>query len=251
MSEWGTGSWGTGSWGGTTDLTVVRAVARSTHEVEVRLSRTPKALTPLALGDALQPASWRVYRADATPLTILAVRPIDDTNYRLILATELGGWLETHTLSAIGLTTPEGLHMVPPETATFRGVTTAGMNRPLGHFDLSNGIGEGSLRVNASGGYERVYGVDLIRKMVLRRLTTMPGSFFHIAPEDFGVGLKVKEPLKASSLLSLKRQIEEEIKREPGVTSAAVALGLSGGVLSIRAKIGTTEGVIETTVQAS
>ena len=119
-------------------------------------------------------------------------------------------------------------------------------------FDLaSTEIVGGSLKTNEAGGYVRVYGDDLIRKMVIRRLVTMPGAYFHIAPSDFGQDLKIKEPLRVSSLSTMKVQIEEEIRKEPGVIGAVANLSLTGGILTIKARIQTDSGETEVTIGAS
>jgi hypothetical protein len=102
-----------------------------------------------------------------------------------------------------------------------------------------------------AGGYARIFGDEVLKKMIFRRLTTMPGSYFHIPEGEFGQNLKVKEPLRGSSLPALKAAIETEIRREPGVVDVRTNLSLSNGNLSIRAIVQTNSGTMEAELLAS
>ena len=53
----------------------------------------------------------------------------------------------------------------------------------------------GSLRIGADGDYVADEGTELMKKLILRRLLTPKGAFFHLP--DYGYGLAVKEPTPA------------------------------------------------------
>jgi hypothetical protein len=74
--------------------------------------------------------------------------------------------------------------------------------------------------------------------------------YFKYVPDEFGVGLKVKEVLRASSLPALKVKIEQELLREPGVLGVSTQLSLANGILVIKANVRTANGNTETIIEA-
>lgn len=251
---YGIGAWGLDYFGVDPSLYLQTATAVTTHSVLVTASTTVRAVSPLAPGDALNPRSWAVTRVTGgLTYTVVGVLQVTDRRFQLFLRTPLSSVNYLHRVTATELRSSTGLLISAPYYAEFRGVlpTEAIVDR-YRPFDLaSTEIVGGSLKTNEAGGYVRVYGDDLIRKMVIRRLVTMPGAYFHIAPSDFGQDLKIKEPLRVSSLSTMKVQIEEEIRKEPGVIGALANLSLTGGILTIKARIQTDSGETEVTIGAS
>jgi hypothetical protein len=245
---WGIGEWGLTYFGTDPSLYMQNAVAVTTHSVLVTLSTNAQAISPLAPGDALNPRSWTVTRVTGgLNYTVIGVLKITDRRFQLFLRTALSSVNFLHRVTSTDLRTPTGLLISAPYYTEFRGVlpeeAIVDRHRP---FDLaSTEIVGGSLKTNEAGGYVRVYGDELIKKMIIRRLVTMPGAYFHIAPSEFGQDLKIKEPLRISSLAALKVQIEQEVLKEPGVTGAQISLTLSSSVLTIRARIQTDSGESE------
>ena len=253
MSEFGLSGWGLDTWGTTSELFLESAVALTTHSVLVTLSNLALCLSPLTEGDALNPTTWRIARDDASTVwTINAVQKITDRRFVLYLRTALQSWNRVHTVGSTTLRSSTGAMVTGPYTLNFRGVLPAtAVTEPAGPFDLlSTDINAGGLRTTEAGAYARIYGDDVIRKMVLRRITTMPGSYFHIAPNDFGQDLKAKEKIRPSSLLALKSRLEEEIMREPGVVDAKASMTLNGGLLQIQARVQTDSQVFAIGVSA-
>ena len=76
--------------------------------------------------------------------------------------------------------------------------------------------------INSGGDYELESGQPLLRKLILRRLTTPRGGFFHLP--DYGIGLGVKDLLPDTSLLQLRADIFRQVEREPEVAEADVQL---------------------------
>lgn len=252
--SYGLGTWGLDYFGTDPSLYLQNAVAVTTHSVLVTTSTPVRATSPLSPGDALNPRSWTVTRVTGgLNYTVVGVLPVTERRFQLFLRTALASSNYLHRVTSTVLQSSTGLLISAPYYAEFRGVAPAeaivDRYRP---FDLaSTEIVGGSLKTNEAGGYVRVYGDDLIRKMVIRRLVTMPGAYFHIAPSDFGQDLKIKEPLRVSSLSTMKVQIEEEIRKEPGVIGAVANLSLTGGILTIKARIQTDSGETEVTIGAS
>lgn len=251
--EWGLGEWGLDIWGATAELTLESAVAATTHSVLVTLSAPPLADSPIGPGDALNPGTWAVARDDASyTWTVTGVERITDRRFLLYLRTALQSANRVHTVGSTTLLSSARLLIVAPYTINFRGVLPAtDVTEPMGPSDFeSTNVDAGGLRTTEAGSYARVYGDDVVRKMVLRRITTMPGSYFHIAPPEFGQDLKSKERIRASSLPALKLRLDNEIAKEPGVVNAATTLSLENGLLRIRAKVQTSEQTFEIGVSA-
>lgn len=253
--SWGLGMWGLDVWGTDPNLYFSSAVAVTTHSVLVTLSNDAVSDSPIAPGDALNPRSWEVSRTDNSyTWTVIGVLEYAARRYQLFLRTALQSVNRAHKVRSTTLRTPAGLLISAPYEVNFWGVfPTTAINEPVGPSDfLTTDVLYGGLQTTEAGSYARIWGDDVIKKMVYRRLTTMPGSYFHIPEGDFGVGLKIKEPIRGSSLPALKVRIEMELLKEPGVIGAKVGLeSIAGGGLTIRAKVQTQGSVTETTVTAS
>lgn len=251
--SYGLGEWGLDFWGTDPTLTMLSAVATTTHSVTVTLSQPVKARSPIAPGDALNPRTWTVTRVDTSfAYTVIGVLKVTARRFMLFLRTALASYNRVHKVRSTGLISATGVLISSPYEVEFRGVLpTTEVNERTGPFDLlTTDVVGGGLQTTEGGGYARIYGDDVIRKMIYRRLTTMPGSFFHLNPDDFGVGLKVKEVLRGSSLPALKVKIDQELLREPGVLGVATQLSLNNGILVIKANVRTANGNTETVIEA-
>lgn len=243
LTEWGLSVWGTDS-----SLYLESAVALTTHAVLVTTSYPMRMSSPLGVGDALNPSTWAVYRDDNSyNWTVVGCARVNDRRIILYLRTALQSWNRTHTVRTTELRSSSGVLIVAPYELTFRGVLpTTAISEPRVPFDLaSTNANAGGLRTTEAGSYERVFGDDMIRKMVLRRITTFPGSYFHIAPPEFGADIKSKEAIRNSALIALKTKIELEIMQEPGVLNAKVTLTSKDGGLLIGATVSTATQTFE------
>lgn len=251
---WGLGEWGLSPYGTDPNLLLESAVAITTHSVMVTTSRSLRISSAIALGDALNPATWTVSRVTTgAAYTPTLVQKLSERRVLITLREPLASWNYYHR---VGSTTLQAANLVlvsAPYYLDFRGVlSTTATSEPDGIFDLfTSDVVGGSLQTTEAGGYARVYGVDVIRKLIFRRLTTMPGSFFYLSDSEYGVGLKIKGILRTHSLAALQREITDEIAREPGVIEVKVRLSLGSGVLSIHVRARTDLGEVETTVTAS
>lgn len=249
---WGTKAYGTSTYGGTGGaLTVTKAVAISTHEVLVTLSRPPMNRTGILPGDVSNPNSWSVtVPATGQLLQIAGVSSYESplswvvrTLDRLPDSTGTGLITATQLLDAGGSTA--GL----PNSASFAGVTELAISTPAelaatrtrAGRDLKNApapqvggsvIG-GTLEV-AGGDYVLEGGVTLARKMVGRRLMVRPGELFHIP--NFGVGIEVKQPLPGGSLAKLQARAERQIGLEPGMSNVSVTMVQDQNTLTVEAR---------------
>jgi hypothetical protein len=251
---WGTGKWGTSSWGSAaTGISISNAFASSTHTVRVKLSSEPKHSDPLAAGDALNPQTWLVQRLDTGIFfTVLAAREFDPPFlYELLLLEAMADHLITHRVKSTTLVAANGIPIAAPSFFDFAGVLDEDLAEPVAATsarrfssrDLANPpfpaggttVG-GTLVIGAAGDYESEEGTVLLKKLVIRRLTTRPGEFFHLP--GYGVGLTVKEPIPAHDLPGLKKQIERQIGQEPDVEAVQANLSLTAnGVLTLQLRV--------------
>ena len=92
----------------------------------------------------------------------------------------------------------------------------------------------GALQIDAGGDYVLQQGTALVRKLVIRRLITRPGDFYHLP--DYGLGLRIKEPVPGE-IITLRGEIERQVELEPDVEAALATLSFSGNVLTIQVKV--------------
>jgi hypothetical protein len=221
----------------------------------VRLTLTGPAMhtSATAPGDAINPATWTIQRMDNLAyINAVYVKPVTPNIYDITCLQPFGTNAVQLTISTITLLDVNGVVCVPPRHANFAGiqneddvnpVARAAINRQVGR-DIANpptprtdlGVVGGTMLVKG-GDYQSVTGVDLVRKLILRRIITMPGEFFHLP--DYGLGIGEKEPMTTSALLKLKSRAEKQIRKETEVVDAAVSItSMSNGtlILQVRAK---------------
>lgn len=245
--SWGTTAYGTTPWGlgSSALLQILHAHARSETTVRVTLSRAAAMAGSTRTGDALNPRTWTVTRSDTGFVyTVLSVREVGasepGTVFELLLLQKLGPWGVTHTLASQTLTDANGQAVSSPWTVSFDGaqaaVDTAQASRnavvDFAKPQINDGENGAIFRVGTSGDYDVESGIPLLRKLFIRRLTTLPGGFFHLTA--YGIGLRTKEPMTVPKLASLKNEIQRELAREPEVDSVVASVRLSSsGLLQV------------------
>jgi hypothetical protein len=234
---WGTGSYGTGPYGGSggSAISVSGARALTTHSVIVTLSSAPQDEDPFKSGDVLNPQTWTVQNLTSLDFsTVIAVRAHDaPLEYEVQTLEPLDNHLVQHRVESLTLRSAAGVLVTAPHSADFAGLVkeidpvAATDQRRFPTRDLANpptpaesgegGIG-GTLRIDSDGDYATVSGVELVKKLVLRRLFTKPGGFFHLP--NYGFGLAIKEPVRGGDVITLKSDLERAMKLEPDVDRA-------------------------------
>lgn len=253
---WGTSPWGLGPWGGSVALSVVSAVATSTHTVLVTLTAPPMAVSPINTGDALNPETWSQTAADGTVFTVLAVRQVTTTSFEIRTLEQQPGYLTSCTVSCPTLLTPSGAPLVPPTSSAFPGVAAAVQpftDAGVTDFDLANpqlprtGV-PGTLRTTSSGDYATEAGRALLEKLVVRAITTQQGGFFFLP--NYGFGLTNKQlvtPSKLGALRANLRAVVEQIsmvKAADVEVSFAQATGVTTVTVTAEAQDGQTVEVV-------
>ncbi len=251
---WGTGPWGTGPWGGaSSSISLSSAVAVTTATVRVTVSAAPAHISPAAAGDALNPATWAVTRLDTgASFTVVGVTEVSALQYDLLVFGSFADVSVTHQVESTTLRNASGVLVSLPTTAEFLGLSeflfTA--NTKGGLADLANAPAPfnppgGTLQVAAGGDYTMVSGAELVRKLIVRRLLSTPGEWFHLP--KYGLGLRVKETLPSNDLIKLGAAIERQVLREPEVQAVSALLEWTPSkhllVVQIRAQLTSGEGL--------
>jgi hypothetical protein len=267
MTGWGYSPYGISPYGSAAvgvGVSIASANAISTNEVDVTVNGVAQDNSPYLDGDALNPVTWNVRRLDTGDLlTPVSVTQVGTSTYRVLCLEHFGPVTAEHRISSTTLNDASGNLLHAPYFADFQGLLAAAeasnaaklAQRGSSSTDLANpqavsstAMG-GTLIINAAGDYANVTGTELVKKLILRRLMTTPGDFFHLP--DYGVGLGVKEPLPTSQLAQLKARIEQQVMLEREVEAASAAISVGPGNLTtirVQAKLRSTGQTVQLSV---
>lgn len=239
---------------GSIGASIRAAHALSTREVTVEVSNLVQDNSPYLAGDALNPNTWTLQRLDnAAFLHVVSVTQVGTYQYTLLCLEEFGPVTVTHRVSSSTLVDLSGNVIGAPRSADFLGITDEVKNtlddrltaakvktRDIANPQLPQGQGgqfyAGTLQLGTDGDYRAETGTQLLKKLILRRLMTTPGDFFHLP--NYGIGLRLKAPPPPGDLGRLKVNIEQQILREPELANvvATVTLDNATGVLTVRVR---------------
>jgi hypothetical protein len=236
LAPYGLSSWG---FGATASAAVDDVLCIATTVVRVYLSVEPQHSNYAILGDALNPLSWVITDPKGNNVQVAGVNIIDDTTYELVTLVPLTGSADVFTLTW-NLLDPSGSPFLPGDSPFYGMTATISSAQQEIPGDLLNpqvsDSANGTLVVGASGDYENEHGAALLRKLIIRRLTSTPGDYFFMP--QYGVGVRLKEPVPLSDLASLRKNIEVNLRKEPELLNCRVRLRLdeSKGILFISVK---------------
>lgn len=214
-------------------FTIAAAWAVSTHGIRVTFSEEPVQGDSFGSTDALNPRVWTVTNDTAgQALTVAAVATVDAVTFDLTTLEALGDDLDVHTVATANLVATNGNPLAFPFSATFLGVVQTidpvdARRVDLRDRDLANppfqtqrGLGyAGTLVIGDDGDLTTEAGEPLIRKLVLRRMNTVRGSFRHLP--TYGAATLEKEPIASGgNLVAYIRELENQAKQEPDVLDA-------------------------------
>lgn len=252
---WGLSAWGTTPWGLSSSplLYFVGAHARAETIVRVTLSRAALRTSSIASGDALNPRTWTVVQDDTLAVfTVLSVREVatadPGTVFELLLLQPLAPSGTSHTVKSYTLKDPNGWLIDPPQFFSFDGLqaaSTVEQSTPNSLVDFAkpdtgDGLSGATFHVNESGDYDTETGKPFLRKLFMRRITATPGGYFHLP--QYGLGLRLKEPMSVPRMVQLRSEIERQLILEPEVSQAQVSLRLgTNGELQILLRVQLTK----------
>jgi len=257
VSPWGTGFYGDGYSELTTE-TDGRAYAVGDRVVRVELLVEPLHLSTTGLGDALNPRTWKIQDlATSKEWTLMAVKQVSDLVYEILTFEQLPKHFTELELSSATLRDViqvpfptlrflfNGCHLAATNTSDAALVAKGVVQRDLFNAmlppltdDRGNSYSDmvsGTLVINSAGDYAPQSGADFIRKLILRQLIASPGDFFHLP--NFGVGLRVKEPLPVNDLRKLAAAIEEQVNRNPEVEASKASLSYSASASALLVQV--------------
>lgn len=248
-SGYWSGGWSGGSSPGYA-FAIAQARAVGARAVRVTFTRDPLFTSPIGRYDAANLQRWVLVRQDTgKAVTMLGVRPSSDGNplaVELLLSDPFANSpLIVYELTANQIKSESGLMIVDPLTVEFFGMPGQRevVERPRPLLDLFNPQVDrdtlrGALQVGTDGDYVLQEGPSLIRKLIVRRLTTALDGYYHLAGQGYGAGLMPKGLLRAADLVILRTQLENECVKEQEVLAASVSLTLqSSGRLDIHASL--------------
>lgn len=261
MSGWGLEPWGLGPWGlGITPVAISYAFAAGDRFVRVKLTAAPLEAASTVVGSVFNPKTWTIQtpstgrvltvlsvaKAEALTYDILTLEQFDDHYVTMAVGTDA---LKDATGAPVGLLTfgYKGVRLektsTPQKRVTSRGFALKDVANP----PTPNSPVGGTLEITSNGDYKSVEGPALLKKLILRRLCSAPGDFFHLP--EYGIGLRQKEPLPVNDLVMLKKQIEMQIAMEPDVETTKVRLAYdyaaSALLVGMQVKMTTTGQQIE------
>lgn len=227
-------------------MIVLSALPTSERTVLVTLSQIPLAQSSIGSGDALNPNTWEIVETDTgVALIVLQVRQVSAVQYELYTLQLFAPFEIFMNVAAPTLLQSDGTTPISnPNNANFYGCKFAPQaSTPAAPVDLLNVPGSpdklsGTLQVGSSGDYLNMSGDDQLRKLVIRRIITVPGEFFYLDPSVYGVGLRLKQPMTVPDLISTKVSLQRQLQQEPDIESAQVLLTMqASGVLFINVKV--------------
>jgi hypothetical protein len=111
--------------------------------------------------------------------------------------------------------------------------------------DVPNQL-NGGLVVGTSGDYELEAGETFLKKLIWREIFSEQGEFVHLADTTWGLGVKPKELLRDTDIVSLQRRLKNSINRQPEVVEASVQVEVfADGRASIRIRAQTDFGPLD------
>lgn len=248
-----TGGWGISAWGlspyGLTATSFVRAQPSTTQSVRLTLSADALFQSRLGNGDAKNPLTFTLQRLDTLEFfTVLQVERVGVGVYDIFTAETLPGATVELALSAPQLRDASGALATAPLTALLKGITVyeAQLVQPSLSRDLRNDA-NGRLVPSADGGYQTDEGVELLRKKIARRLSTVRGGFLHLP--TYGSALPVKGTLTDLELVALARDVKREVLQEPEVSGAKVSVTVDAAQGVVRISLQVTTATKETFAQ--
>lgn len=236
--SYGLSPYGLSPYGGITpNLFVVNAFPISTNTLRVTFSKEPQNISPQLVGDILNTRTWKIIRNDTnTGFNILYINKVNSQTWDVTVLEQFGTINIEHTVTLATLLDVGGSQIDSPNFILFKGILESAKSsndrksskRGFVLTDIESppapsGLNSiGGVYVIRGGDWNLHEGEKLIEKLIIRRITTPRGAFRAIGLINYGLGLRVKEPLPAAEIVKFQADAINEIKQEPEVAEAAV-----------------------------
>ena len=240
---WGVDPFGRSFWGGGTGtggpgvFTVDSAVVLTSSVVRVTFTKAPRFMSSIYIGDASRVTNWTILSSSNVPVFILGIAPVEGDVYSLDV-TILGRWAaDTYQVIVANVLDVSGDALSAPKNAFFLGCAVAAKAAALADrlIDLRNpqtdkNVVNGALITTSSGQYDRESGIPLLKKLIIRRLTTVVDSYLHLVGHNYGLGLRSKDVFRNADLVTLKADVEQQVKLEPEVSDCTATISFTQNV---------------------
>lgn len=250
---WGS-NWGI-NWGGANNalaFAMSSAIASTIRSVIVTFTDTPLVSSSLGTNDGANADTWTIIDTDTGIVsTIVGISLLDAYRVQLFVQAP---WAanDSYKVMAPSLVSDSGVTVASPGYATFAAMSASksmvrNVKKPL--IDFYNAptpkSPAGTLIVGSSGDYKMMGYSDLIRKLILRRISTRRGGFKWIP--NYGAGRDAKEPMPMSEFVKVKTAYDLQVAQEPEVDLINSRLSLSkDGILvyAVNAKLKNSDEVV-------
>lgn len=254
VGGFGTAAFGTASFG-TGTIGIVDARALSPITVRVVFNAPVQAIDPTDPTDALYALNWSFEPLDPDAPFRLAqlVEQVDALTFDVTTDAVLGDKARYQVIASDNIV-PLGSDqcacfvsaqlppVVPIQQVRERFADIANPWQP-GDGGTPLDAPLGTYQVTSEGDYKLDGGTPNLKKRIIRRMTTIKGSFFHLP--DYGDMPVLKGGTTPGQLLEMQAKYRSGILREPDVVQASVRVRRVGDVVFVEADVQNTQGVIE------
>ena len=264
-AAFGSGSFGSFPWGSGYGLGICSASVSARNAIDVLFAGFPQAQDPGLPDDALNPANWTLSLREpfgcALPF-VQAVEEVSANTIRVLLDADL---CETATyricvaanvISAFGTALDPAClcfdvdgkgYLAPRTMVPGRELRNDLQNPQVGSDAPGTAAPLGTFQLTKTGDLALERGIPYLRKRILRRASTMTGSFFHLPGYGFAPGLKTK--ITPSLLRNIQQTARAQILQEPDVVACEVSVTRSAAnpnIVRITIRARAADGTAET-----
>ena len=237
---WGAGAWGAFPWAAAfgASASIQRATHSALNAIDVQFSGLVTASDPTDPADALNPANWTLSAIDPTTAVVPLLQTtelvqgsptvgVTKTIVRLVFDADLDPNATYRITASATIETLSGAAITSPLEADFltsaRGFVPVGAAVPREDRTDIRSVGDGSevggtYRYDETGDLENETGDQYLRKRIIRRATTIPGTILHLP--GYGAGKRLKTTITPTEVADYRATLRAQILREPDVRAA-------------------------------
>lgn len=241
---------------GPNDFRVLLVTPVESNLLRVYFTQEPRHLSPLGDTDALSRLNWSISIASGlAPAPVVErvenalARPLDVPGYAAAWSVDLRvdrvlqqrAWYLVVASSAIVSATGVTLSLSPYDRGTSPGIMVPPERRPRRPRTTTRGTDfffdtfAGRYVLTSSGDIAVHSGLDALKKRIIRRLITTPGSFSHLP--SYGAGLRAKRLFTSTEVASMRGAILRQVRQEEEVADASVAIDLHESRLYVKVTV--------------
>lgn len=231
---------------------LIAATVITSNQMRVFFSEEPVHRSVLGANDALNRVNWaisvlsgpatipvveQVENAQAQPnlftdfptawsVDLRTDRPLIELAEYLVVAAQAIGSLAGPTMAAPpnDRVDPPGIVLPPSRVPPTPPSSTSGIDF---FYDTFTGV----YRLDSKQDIDVHSGDDAVKKRIIRRILSTPGSFFHLP--NYGVGLRVKQNFSTTRIALIRGEVERQVRQEEEVQDVSVTVSLLGSLANV------------------